>query len=802
MPTITGPIVPSSALFAAVDDAYVKGGFRVVDTVATMNAIPAPRRKAGMRVHVQATGNLYKLGGDLTTWQIISEDDSPPKCEWFGGVSDGAIDANTGSVTGTDNRAAIQACLDEYGECNLGDGIYALSGYVSSTDPEAKLVGNGKSRTTLALLDDAAIAHADLFPWGTFYPDTIYAGSQSTGQTIQGIHFYGNGFNRRVADKAGYDQPGSRLISITGYGQKVIDCKFSGMAAHSGSTAGARTPGLPEAFVVVLTHPPGVGGWSDEWVYETGAIVDDCEFVGPLAPQTDPDDFATTGTATPEITFILIGGMSVTWNYGTGSVALGGTTLTTTSNYFESWMAGKRVYIGGERLEIASVDSATQATLAAPAAAAHTGETVQVLRRTRILQQSPRVSNCKFENLKIWRTSDTDKQLRALHLITMADHYGATVENNTVVACDSVFYYQDAWVAWNFICRNNVLLDSLYGFGMGFASYALTTTAGCGWWYNFTVSNNLFRHGNRAMARMYSTFSDKAGNTFRMSDNMGYFANGLTIVDSNTAEEFADFFQPATTTSREQVRCVDTFIVSNNDIQVVDDLYLQGVWYLSAYSSNTALTYASITDNIVDHWTWNDISNQFGQVTNDGIIRAAAYGSQYRIGFNQRATGDAVPLYSVSGSLEVWPQVTLTPTGFTNDIDAVLTWSTLSAAFAALVPDGSGFVWYGNNDKAGAGINLRYEYIEWAGDNTYPLKLVLPKPVTTTGLGVGEIMAGTALTFCNKSSTGTNVELHWNKAGTPTLIRTVAVNEVVELMATATGYRWNAFTPDASGNAT
>lgn len=802
---ITGTLVPTDKLldtYATHDATYGRGGYHSVGTSIERDAIPADRRLAGMQVYVRDDRQFYTLGDDLTTWQIVGLDDPLPKPEWFGGVADGAIDPVTGSVTGTDNRTAIQACLDAFGECNLSEGTYALSNYVYSTLPNAKLTGKGKNLTTLALLDNAAIAHATMFGWGTYHPDTIYAGSESTAQLIQGIHFYANGFNRRIADKAGYTQPGSRLISITGYGQKVLDCKFSGISAHSGSTAGARTPGLPEAFVVALLHPPGVGDWSDEWVYEPGAVVEDCEFSGPIAPQTDTDDFAATGTAGPEITFVLIGGMSVTWSYGFGTVALGSSTLTTSGAYFEAWMVGKKVYLGGERLEIASVDSPTQATLVAPSAVGHVAALTQVLRRTRILQQNPRVANCKFENLKIWRNSDSDKQLRALHLITMSDHYGGVVEDNLVLACDARFYYQDAWVAWNFICRDNVLLDCLYGFGMGFASYALTTTAGSGWWYNFTVSNNMFRHGNQALARMFATFSDKAGTTFRMSDNMGYFANGLTITDSNTAEEFEDFFQPATSTSREQVRCVDTFIVLNNDIQVVDDLYLTGVWFLSAFSSNTALTFASISDNVFDAWVWSAPLQRFNQVTNDGILRTLTYGPQYRIGFNSRSTGEALPIYATNGEVEVWPQVTLTPTGYTNDVDAVLTWDSVSAAFTALTPDGSGFVWYANGEKEDAGINLRYEYIEWAGDNTYPLKLVLPEPVTTTGIAAGEIASGTTLTFCNKSSTGTSVELYWNKAGTPTLIRTVPVNELVDLTATSAGYRWNAFTPDASGTAT
>ena len=51
-----------------LEDVYVKGGFQVVDDVATRDAILASNRKVGMLVSCIDTGLIYKLESDLTTW--------------------------------------------------------------------------------------------------------------------------------------------------------------------------------------------------------------------------------------------------------------------------------------------------------------------------------------------------------------------------------------------------------------------------------------------------------------------------------------------------------------------------------------------------------------------------------------------------------------------------------------------------------------------------------------------------------------------------------------------------------------
>lgn len=68
MPTVLGPIIPNSNSYPGLEDSYLGGGFRVVNSLAERDAIPASRRKAGMRVYVNDTDTVYRLGADLTSW--------------------------------------------------------------------------------------------------------------------------------------------------------------------------------------------------------------------------------------------------------------------------------------------------------------------------------------------------------------------------------------------------------------------------------------------------------------------------------------------------------------------------------------------------------------------------------------------------------------------------------------------------------------------------------------------------------------------------------------------------------------
>jgi len=72
---VLAPVVPldTADVHPSHEARYGKGGYRTVATTTERDAIPAPRREAGMLVFVTASGgSLWQLSGDLTTWTAFA----------------------------------------------------------------------------------------------------------------------------------------------------------------------------------------------------------------------------------------------------------------------------------------------------------------------------------------------------------------------------------------------------------------------------------------------------------------------------------------------------------------------------------------------------------------------------------------------------------------------------------------------------------------------------------------------------------------------------------------------------------
>lgn len=54
--------------YALIEDKFVKGGFRVVNTLSDRDNIDTTTKKQGMFVHTLEDGKIWKLGSDLITW--------------------------------------------------------------------------------------------------------------------------------------------------------------------------------------------------------------------------------------------------------------------------------------------------------------------------------------------------------------------------------------------------------------------------------------------------------------------------------------------------------------------------------------------------------------------------------------------------------------------------------------------------------------------------------------------------------------------------------------------------------------
>ena len=97
---ITGYVAPTDAtdLYATHDEAYGRGGYRTVATLAERDAITADRRKAGMLVNIN--GVLFQLGAGLanTDWTLLELGGGGTTPTGTGGIIDGGLRADTGAT--------------------------------------------------------------------------------------------------------------------------------------------------------------------------------------------------------------------------------------------------------------------------------------------------------------------------------------------------------------------------------------------------------------------------------------------------------------------------------------------------------------------------------------------------------------------------------------------------------------------------------------------------------------------------------------------------------------------------------
>lgn len=70
---VIAPVVPfdTTDVHPTHEAMYGRGGYRTVQTLADRDAIPMPRREAGMIVWVNALWKAYRLNDNLTGWTEI-----------------------------------------------------------------------------------------------------------------------------------------------------------------------------------------------------------------------------------------------------------------------------------------------------------------------------------------------------------------------------------------------------------------------------------------------------------------------------------------------------------------------------------------------------------------------------------------------------------------------------------------------------------------------------------------------------------------------------------------------------------
>lgn len=684
-----------------------------------------------------------------------------PCPEMFGGAADSTIGADTHVTAGTDNALPIERCMAAYGTCELGEGTYGISRFLSFTNPAFQFSGQGHQRSHLALFDNGSIAHASLFAWGTFFPDAMVTSMTAAGAEIRNLHFYNNGFNRRVADRPGYLQPMSKPIALVGYDQRVHGCRFNGLSAASGSTGGVRTPGLPEAHCVSCSLLPVATAWdySADWVLYEGPKIIDNIWEGPLAPQTDPLDFPPLGapSMSPEITCLLVNGFDRGEITGLASVSSGSTALTSATPLFESWMAGQWFILGTERLVLLSVTSPTAATLVAPATVAHNSEFFQITKYVRRMYSQPEIRGNCFRDLKIWRTSDTDKQLRAIHGVTIGGSTNARVVDNQFERIDGAAFYVDNGTLLFGSISGNRMERCYSGIVLIYQSYAFQPGGAGAWAFGLVIRDNVGRHGLEAVERLDAVYLDAAGTAVKVTVYSENVTNLIKVYNDVSDLVSADMMHPATPSTRKQTAVVENVTVSGNDFQAFGNFFGFGCLYFSNYRSEGSFHNCSIENNILGAWHWVESSQTWlgsdyrEALVGYGVVLGMAVSQNY----NPR--GATLPVYLTSSQCYYYPPTgTDMPFGYTQDYTLSLDWNTPSGNLtnAPVVPDNGGLIYLGM-ESGGADNNsslpYRFSKVTLLFGATWPPKIVLPKTTAADygPIGPNDIYNGTAIDLQN-----------------------------------------------------
>lgn len=192
---------------AALAAAIVDPGVSVVTTAAYASALPGIGGASFYRVAASVTGAVQSADGQ---WWAMSPTIGSP--DQMGAKGDGAINAGTGSVSGTDDTVAIQNSIDYFAVCQFqrSNKIYRVSKVLSQwcinvTTSNHIVQGNG---CTLALSDGTftlGINKIILSFTG------VNAGNRLSNIHVESLNTYGNGTNQGAVD-ATNEYSGIQLI--------------------------------------------------------------------------------------------------------------------------------------------------------------------------------------------------------------------------------------------------------------------------------------------------------------------------------------------------------------------------------------------------------------------------------------------------------------------------------------------------------------------------------------------------------------------------------------------------------------
>ena len=330
---VLAPVVPfdTADVHPSHEARYGKGGYRTVATLSERDAIPAPRREAGMLVFVTASGgSLWQLSGDLTTWTAFASGggvvgpagpQGPPGQAGAKGDKGDPGDPATNLVSSVAGRT---------GAVTLGKSDVGL-GNVDNTSDASKPVSTAMQN---ALDGKAAASHTHTIADVTGL-QTALDGKQASGSYASATHGHSisdvTGLQtaldgKQAAGSYAAATHGHAIGDVTGL-QTALDGKAATSHTHaadaiqSGTIAVARLP-----IVLEQTQAVGNSGTSTTLALTTGSVQTvtlnaSCAFTMPAATAGASITLILTQSGTFTATFA-----SVLWAGGTAP------TITATTN--------------------------------------------------------------------------------------------------------------------------------------------------------------------------------------------------------------------------------------------------------------------------------------------------------------------------------------------------------------------------------------------------------------------------------------------------------------------------------------
>lgn len=402
-----------------------------------------------------------------------------PRIEWYGGVADMQIDAE-GHITGTDNTAAMRACLLAHGKCFFKGGArYALSfgPYLNTISPiyngsvQAFIGSDSDTMAEIGFLDGTLAPYNDAapgqiaLPWwtaGTWSSDYLFVctGQNSRGIVTRGIKWYPNQ-KWRPCKYATTTRTFIRLGTVYCYfyGQAhVLDnLEIVSPGVHRGNA-----PGMPETFVVFCTRWPHIGV-SGQW------DVAQAPFTWPAVDQT-----VTVRTTNP---FYSVGDIVLFQKLGSAEV------MSITPVGAEYDVTFKSVSYLEERGLPSPSDDPIEVTIDVPIIrhgigedwTFHDGYWMRNIRFTGPVPEAPESDfdvprsvtrgpeltlvgfNCEgykrhlvqgsiIENIHFQGLRNSENFPRAIHGVTVAGSYDTIIRNITGDDYSGCLWYCDAWI--------------------------------------------------------------------------------------------------------------------------------------------------------------------------------------------------------------------------------------------------------------------------------------------------------------------------------------------------------------------